>query len=120
MEKKIFGRKYVPVKSVVVLAYFYYNDEGKVFYTMKAVGRRVNCRRPVSADNMVLYDEKSAFYIYADEPLMMCNGKQRTLPKAVLKYAISDDKAAFDVALEKLAGVLHNSRPFTAIARVFR
>ncbi len=118
-DKKMFGRQYVPVKNYVILAYFKYDEQGKVFYTMKVVGKRVNNRLPVSPKNVELFDERGAFYLHSDAPLMTVDGKQRTLPKSMLTYALADDPKEFKDALEKLAGVLRHSGPFTAVCREF-
>ena len=114
-DKKMFGRSYVPVKNTVILAYFQYDDHAKVFYTMKVVGKLINRKKPVSPENVEVFDKHSAFYLYCDEPLMTVDGKQRRLPKAVLTCALADDPKELESALAKLAGVLRHSRPFTAV-----
>jgi len=111
----MFGRTYVPVKNAVILSYFQYDDAGRVFYTMKLVGRLLNRKKPVSPDNVEVYDKHGQFYLHADEPLMTVDGKQRTLPKGVLTCALADDPKELQDALAKLAGVLRHSRPFTAV-----
>ncbi|MBQ8482029.1 MAG: hypothetical protein IJ532_05795 [Alphaproteobacteria bacterium] len=113
--KKMFGRSYVPVKNTVILAYFQYDEAGKVFYTMKAVGKLINRKKPISPENVEVFDKHGAFYLYSDEPLMTVDGKQRCLPKAVLTCALSDDPKELENALAKLAGILRHSRPFTKV-----
>ena len=116
----MFGRTHVAVKSAVILSYFHYDENGKVFFTMKVIGYRKNRKEPISFDNVELYDKHGQFYLHADEPLMTIDGKQRTLPKAVLACALADDPKEFQDALEKLAGVLRHSKPFTAVYRRVR
>ena len=114
-EKKIFGRTHVAVKNAVILTYFQYDDHARVFYTMKVIGKLRDRKRPISPDNVEVYDKHAKFYLHADEPLMTIDGKQRTLPKGVLTCALADDPQELKDALEKLAGVLRHSRPFTAV-----
>lgn len=111
----MFGRSYIAVKNTVVLAYFEYDEHGKVFYTMKVVGHLLDRKKPVSPENVEVFDKHGQFYLYADEPLMTVDGKQRTLPKAVLTCALADDPKELQDALAKLSGVLRNARPFTAV-----
>lgn len=118
--KKMFGRSYVPVKNTVILAYFQYDYEGRVFYTMKVVGKLINRKKPVSPNNVEVFDKQGQFYLYADEPLMTIDGKQRTLPKGVLTCALADDPQELKDALEKLAKVLRHSQPFTAVYKEVR
>ena len=118
-KKKIFGRSYVAVKNTVILAYFQYDEAGKVFYTMKVIGKRINPKEPVASGKIEVFDNQSVFYLHKEEPLMTVDNKQRTLPKAVLTSSLADDPKEFDNALEKLAGVLRNSRPFTAVHNEF-
>ena len=113
--RKMFGRSYLPVKNTVILAYFQYDCEGRVFYTMKVVGKLINRKKPVSPKNVEVFDKRSAFYLYCGEPLMTVDGKQRRLPNAVSTCALADDPKELESALEKLAGVLRHSRPFTAV-----
>lgn len=118
--KKMFGRTHVAVKNAVILSYFQYDDHAKVFFTMKVIGRLINRKKPISPDNVELYDKQERFYIYDHEPLMTIDGKQRTLPKAVMAYGLADDPKELQDALEKLAGVLRHSKPFTAVYRRVR
>ena len=114
-EKKMFGRQYIAVKNAVILSYFQYDDRGKVFYTLKLVGKLRDRKKPVSPDNVEVYEKHGQFYLHADEPLMTIDGKQRRLPNGVLTCALADDPQELQDALEKLAGVLRNSRPFPAV-----
>lgn len=118
--KKMFGRAYVAVKNSVLLTYFQYDDHGRVFYTMKYVGRLIDRRKPISPDNVAVCDKHAKFYLYTDEPLMTIDGKQRTLPKAVLVCALADDPDELKGALEKLARILRHSHPFTAVYKEVR
>lgn len=116
----MFGRQYIAVKGAAVLSYFQYDENGKVFYTMKFVGKLIDRKEPISPDNVEVYDDFRQFYLYANEPLMTVDGKQRTLPKAVMAYGLADDPKELEYALEKLAGVLRHSKPFTAVYRRVR
>ena len=116
----MFGRLYVPVKNAVILTYFSYDDRGRVYFTMKLVGKLINRRESISPDNVEVYDKHGQFYLHADEPLMTIDGKQRRLPNAVLTCALADDPRELQNALEKLSGVLRHSRPFTTVYRKVR
>ena len=118
--KKMFGQQYIAVKSAVILSYFQYDENGKVFFTMKLVGKLIDRKKPISPDNVMVYEKQGPLYLYADEPLMTIDGKQRTLPKGVLTCALADDPQELKDALEKLAGVLRHSRPFTAVYKKVR
>lgn len=111
----MFGRQYLAVKNTVVLAYFEYDEHGKVFYTMKVVGHLLDRKKPVSPENVEVFDKHGQFYLYADEPLMTVDGKQRTLPKAVLTCALANDPEELRDALVKLSGVLRHSIPFRKV-----
>ena len=118
--KKMFGRQYIAVKNAVILSYFQYDGNGKVFYTLKLVGKLIDRKKPISPDNVMVYEKQGQFYLYVDEPLMTIDGKQRTLPKGVLTCALADDPQELKDALEKLAKVLRHSQPFTAVYKEVR
>lgn len=119
-EKKIFGRQYVPVKNAVILSYFWYDERGKVYFTMKLVGKLRNRRKPIFPDNVDVYEKQGQFYLHADEPLMTIDGKQRRLPNAVLTCALADDPQELKDALEKFASILRHSKPFTTVYKEVR
>jgi len=118
--KKIFGRQNLAVKNSLLLVYFRYGDHARVYYSIKFVGRIVNRKKPLSADNTIVFDEKDQFFIHDDEPLLTIDGKQRCLPKAVLACILSDNPSELEAALEKFAGVLRHSKPFSTLPRFVR
>ena len=113
--KQMFGRQYIAVKNTVLLVYFEYDNNGKVFYNMKVVGKLVDRKKPISPENVEVFDKHDQFYLYADEPLMTVDGKQRVLPRAVLTCALDKDTKRMQAALVKLSGVLRHSIPFRKV-----